>query len=51
MLTLTTIPAENAKIQVIRRQGVTWTDNGQSLNDAENLVARFFKAEKVELPK
>ena len=51
MLTLTTTPAENAKIQVIRRQGVTWTDNGQSLNDAENLVARFFKAEKVELPK
>ena len=50
-LTLTTTPANLAKIQVIRRTGTLWTDNGQSLNDAESLVARFFKAEKVELPK
>ena len=50
-LTLTNIPADNAKIQVIRRQGTIWADSGQSLNDSETLVARFFKAEKVELPK
>ena len=50
-LTLTKIPDNLAKIQVIRRQGTIWTDPGQTLNDAESLVARFFKAEKVELPK
>mgnify|MGYP006234033585 CR=1 FL=1 len=50
-LTLTNTPANLAKIQVIRRTGTLWTDSGQSLNDAESLVARFFKAEKVELPK
>ena len=50
-LTLTTTPANLAKIQVIRRTGTLWTESGQSLNDAESLVARFFKAEKVELPK
>ena len=41
----------NAKIHVISRQGKRWADPGVSLNDAESLVARFFKAEKVELPK
>ena len=51
VLTLTNIPTNNAKIQVIRKQGKRWTDPGISLNDAESLVARFFKAEKVELPK
>ena len=50
-ITLTKIPDNLAKIQVIRRQGTIWTDPGQTLNDAESLVARFFKAEKVELPK
>ena len=51
VLTLTNIPANNVKIQVIRRQGKRWTDPGISLNDSESTVARFFKAEKVELPK
>ena len=44
-------PAVNANIKIVRRQGKRWTDPGISLNDAESLVARFFKAEKVELPK
>ena len=51
LLTLTNIPADGAKIQVIRRQGQLWSDTGVPLNDSETLVARFFKAEKVELPK
>ena len=51
LLTLTNIPADGAKIQVIRRQGQIWSDTGVALNDSESLVARFFKAEKVELPK
>ena len=51
VLTLTNTPAVNVKIQVIRKQGTRWADPGVSLNDAESLVARFFKAEKVELPK
>ena len=51
LLTLTNIPADGAKIQVIRRQGQVWSDTGVALNDSESLVARFFKAEKVELPK
>ena len=51
LLTLTNIPADGAKIQVIRRQGQLWSDTGVPLNESETLVARFFKAEKVELPK
>ena len=51
VLTLTNIPANNVKIQVIRRQGKLWTDPGTTLNDSKSTVARFFKAEKVELPK
>ena len=50
-VTLLNTPVNNAKIQVIRRTGTLWVDPGVSLNDAESLVARFFKAEKVELPK
>jgi hypothetical protein len=44
-------PAVGVKIKIVRRQGKRWADPGISLNDAESLVARFFKAEKVELPK
>ena len=50
-VTLLNTPAVNAKIKIVRRQGKRWTDPGISLNDAKSLVARFFKAEKVELPK
>ena len=39
------------KSQVIRRPRTVWADSGQFLNDSETLVARFLKAEKVELPK
>ena len=45
-------PAEGIKIQIVRRQGTLWTETpGITLFDSETLVARFFKAEKVELPK
>ena len=50
-VTLLNTPASGVKIQIIRRQGTLWADPGVSLNDSESLVARFFKAEKVELPK
>ena len=50
-VTLLNTPAVGAKVKIVRRQGKRWADPGISLNDAESLVARFFKAEKVELPK
>lgn len=50
-VTLLNTPALDSKIKIVRRQGKRWADPGISLNDAESLVARFFKAEKVELPK
>ena len=50
-VTLLNTPALNVKIKIVRRQGKRWADPGITLNDAESLVARFFKAEKVELPK
>ena len=50
-VTLLNKPGDGVKIQIVRRTGILWTQPGESLNDAETLVARFFKAEKVELPK
>jgi len=50
-VTLLNTPALDVKIKIVRRQGKRWADPGITLNDAESLVARFFKAEKVELPK
>ena len=50
-VTLLNTPASGVKVQIIRRQGTVWADPGVSLNDSESSVARFFKAEKVELPK
>ena len=50
-VTLLNTPAVGVKVKIVRRQGKRWSDPGISLNDAESLVARFFKAEKVELPK
>ena len=52
VVTLLNTPGVNVKIQFVRKVGTIWTENtGVSLNDSETLVARFFKAEKVELPK
>ncbi len=50
-VTLLNKPADGTKIKIVRRQGTLWTDPGTPLNNSESLVARFFKAEKVELPK
>ena len=50
-VTLLNKPGDGVKIQIVRRTGTLWSNTGESLNDAETLVARFFKAEKVELPK
>ena len=51
-VTLLNTPGVNIRVQIVRKTGTIWTENtGVSLNDSETLVARFFKAEKVELPK
>ena len=51
-VTLLNTPGDGIKIQIVRKQGTIWTDTpGVSLTDSESLIARFFKAEKVELPK
>lgn len=44
-------PDDQEKVRVVRKTGNTWTETGESLKDSKNPVARFFRAEKVELPK
>ena len=51
-VTLLNTPGDGIKVQIVRRTGTLWTETpGTTLFDSETLVARFFKAEKVELPK
>jgi len=51
LLVLERIPGANERVQVVRKTGKRWTPDGVSLADADSLIARFLKAEKVELPK
>ena len=47
---LTTIPAAETKVTVVKKVGQTWTQLGESLANAENSIARFLRAGTTELP-
>jgi hypothetical protein len=47
---LDTVPADEAKITVVKKIGQTWTRLGESLSTAENSIARFLRAGTTELP-
>ena len=51
-VTLLNTPEDGIKVKIVRKTGTLWTETpGTTLFESETLVARFFKAEKVELPK
>jgi hypothetical protein len=47
---LDTVPADEARITVVKKIGQTWTRSGESLSSAENSIARFLRAGTTELP-
>ena len=47
----TSTELDGQRITVVRRTGVTWTNAGESLAEAENTIARFLRAESRSLPK
>ena len=49
-ITLLTPPVENARVTVVKKIGQSWTNNGISLGDTENGIARFLRAGTSELP-
>ena len=49
-ITLSTTPAENTRITVVKKVGQSWTTSGTSLGDTENSIARFLRAATTELP-
>ena len=51
VVTLTTTPAINTKITVVRRIGKRWTDPGTPLRLQENNIGRFLRNKEVTLPK
>jgi hypothetical protein len=49
-ITLTSTPAENQKIIVIRKQGKLWAPLGTSLSTIDNDIGRFLRDATVNLP-
>ena len=49
-LVLTTTPVLGESIIIVKKQGKLWAPLGESLEEAENSVTRFLKAEQAELP-
>ena len=49
-LVLSTAPADGISVTVTKKQGRSWTENGISLGDTENSIARFLRAGTTELP-
>ena len=49
-ITLSTTPAENTRVTVVKKVGQSWTTSGTSLGDTENSIARFLRAATTELP-
>ena len=50
-LTLAATPTQNAKVTVVRRQGIRWTEPGTPLGDADSDISRFLRAATVDLPR
>ena len=51
ILTLTSTPASGQHVVVLRRVGQTWNDQGKSLADSNNLIARFIRDKTISLPR
>ena len=49
-LVLATAPADGISVTITKKQGRSWTENGISLGDTENSIARFLRAGTTELP-
>lgn len=49
-IVLTAVPADEARITVVKKIGQTWTRLGESLSTAENSIAKFLRAGTTELP-
>ena len=49
-LVLATAPADGISVTITKKQGRNWTENGISLGDTENSIARFLRAGTTELP-
>lgn len=51
LITFALPPKENARITIVRKQGLTWKDNGQTLGESDSDVAKFLRARTVDLPR
>jgi len=49
-ITLSTTPAENTRVTVVKKIGQAWTTDGVTLGDTENSIAKFLRAATTELP-
>tara|TARA_B110000503_G_scaffold133164_1_gene210255 strand:+ start:14089 stop:27768 length:13680 start_codon:yes stop_codon:yes gene_type:complete len=49
ILSLTDTPANNIKIQIVRKLGKTWNDLNKSISDSNNQIARFIKDKTISL--
>jgi hypothetical protein len=49
-LNLNFVPGENQKVIVVRKVGKLWTDQGSSLSNSDNNIARFLRDATVDLP-
>ena len=49
-ITLADIPLDKTKVTVVKKTGQTWANNGQTLGEAENSIARFLRAGTSALP-
>ena len=49
-ITLLNTPAEGSRITVVKKVGQSWTNEGTTLGDTENGIARFLRAGTSELP-
>ena len=50
-IVLNTMPVVGLKLQVVRKIGHIWNDNGKSLNDTDNDITRFLLNSTIALPK
>ena len=49
-ITLLATPTKDTRVTVVKKVGQSWTNNGTSLGDTENSIARFLRAGTSELP-
>ena len=49
-ITLTTVPAADTRITIVKKVGQSWTTEGTTLGDTENSIARFLRAGTSALP-